>query len=351
MPSDQPHAIPAGARSLELLKWLVEMTNPAGGQMPLLIVLQKLRESMSDAYVRNCLDRHIDQLRRYFGIGGSPIALTSASVSLSERPGLMLDIRRSASAGNRCNVQGWLFYAPERTESVCVREGDNALNLDDPADLENLVTELKDIISEREVDEAKVTVELFLPTELQCQTVEQWKDEFGDPLGIRFPVVVRSRERLHNSKRHLGWRKNWDTLHKHWERPLPSCLWPYEESLRRQVLCKLKEGVCIVLSFVPDLRAPIPQNAMLYLIYNGTSVALWPRRNDCLEGLTQQLCEHFADKPLSALPEAIRAMRQALWVAERENTPCYHLALLWDDPNRLPPAKPNKDDEFLQAPA
>jgi hypothetical protein len=181
------------------------------------------------------------------------------------------------------------------------------------------------------------------------QSVEQWTDEFDDPLGTVFPVVVRPRERLRDRKLQLGWQNCWDTLLSNWEKTFPDSLWWFERSQRRQIRGKLQEGVCIALRFVPDLHAPLQQNAVLYLLHNGVSVALWPRQDEGLTDFADGLQAFLQHKPLKDLPQIIRALRYQLWAEQKESAPCYHLTLLWDDPRRHIPL-PVEDDEFLQPP-
>lgn len=350
MPTNAPHEIPPAANCLDLLEWLIGRGQLAHGQVPLLDVLRKLLPLVGDTEDRNRLEQAIKQIARYFGIVDSQPIPEPASTKTEEVPALMLEIWLNASSGKRCNVRGRLFYSSERIFNVYVREKESALNLDCEEDLTGLVTDLREILGARGVNEDKVLVEFILPRELLSQAVDQWTDEFKEPLGACLPVVVRSLERLREPARQRGWQQCWNHLLACRERALLHSLWWLEEGGWRQIRGKLKEGMCIAFGFVPDVLAPRPQNVMLYLLNAGAPVALWTRQKDGLVEFAQQFQTFSASQPLKDLPNVIRDMRYQLWADRQENTSCYHLTLLWDDPTRRLPDKPQRDDEFLQAP-
>ena len=350
MPPDEPHEIPADANSLDLLEWLVERGRLARGQVPLLSMLCKFLPSITDADARNSLKQCIKQTAGYFGITDIHPMPKPAPVQIDESLALMLEIWPSASPGNRCNVQGRLFYASDRIFNICVREKETVLNLNDDEDRTNLVEELREQLRRHGVKEKEVIVEFILPRELLFQAVEQWTNEAEEPLGRLSPVVVRPMQRLREPALQMGWQDCWDYLLNSQNKTLLHSLWPFDRSQWRQVRGKLEEGKCIALRFVPDVLAPLRQHDLHYLLSIGTPVALWPRQEDGLADFVQELQAFLANKPLKDLPEIIRAMRQELWENEKENTSCYHLTLLWDDPNRRLPDKPENDEEFLQAP-
>jgi hypothetical protein len=129
-------------------------------------------------------------------------------------------------------------------------------------------------------------------------------------------------------------------------------LWWFERQHWRKVRGKLAEGCCIVCGFVPNLLADREQHDLHYLLFDTeTSIVLWPRRSaDCpVDFCEATLQAALASGLLGELPTIIHKMRQKLFEDEQENMACYHLTLLWDDPNRRLP-KPVKDDEFYQAP-
>lgn len=339
MPSDVPIPIPADYDTLDLLEWLAGKGQLAGGQVPLLSVLRQLQPLPSDVAARNRLEQAIQWIASRFGGVATQILPEPTPAMSQNAAALMLEIW--PTAGNRCNVHGRLFYSAERIRSVYVREKndkeDTRLNLDDENDLTGLVEDLRKLLVDYSVDEDNVIVEFFLPQELLSRAVEQWIDEFDDPLGTCLPVVVRPRHCLRERARQMGLQHCWNHLQAQWEKPFPEGFWwftGFEETQRRQVRGKLQEGVCIVLGFVPDVAAPSRQNAVLYLLHVGTPIALWTRREDNLADFDQELRALLQNKPLKNLPGIIRDMRHKLWKDKKESVPCYHLTLLWDDPGR-----------------
>ncbi|MFO1433951.1 MAG: hypothetical protein U1F76_28295 [Candidatus Competibacteraceae bacterium] len=347
MPPDDPHTIPADVHSLGLLDWLVRRGQLAGGQVPLLIVLQQLLQPIADPDDRHRLQQAMESIARHFGITAIQ---PPAPAATADSPTLVLQLSLPAP-GKRWDVQGWLFYSAERVRSVYprTRQEGTTLNMDDVEAQTNLVEAMRKIVVERGVDPDRVMVEFILPQELWSHAVEHWVDEQGNPLGARFPVVVRPNERQKALALQMGWRQCWRTCRAG---VFPNSLWwfeQFEEKWRRQVLDKLQQGACIALGFVPDILAPSRQNAILYLLHAGAPVVIWPRRQEGLAEFTQELPKFLATKPLQDLPRIIYDMRHELWTVLREQAACYDLTLLWDDPDRRPP-KPQQDDEFYQGP-
>jgi hypothetical protein len=346
MPPDLPHEIPANANALDLLEWLMERGQQ---RVPLLEVLRKLAPKIAEAQARTRLEQIIQRTEAHFGVIKGPAA-PKPTMAVPQEAALLLEIWPPMPSENRCHVQGWLFRSTDLVQKVYVREKAQALRLNDPEDLKDLVEDLHGIFVERGVSEDRVIIEFILPTPLLSQAVEQWTDRVGVPLGIDFPVVVRARERLRNSRLQLHWPGCWQTLCARHSQTFPDGLWWFEDSVWRQVPRKLQEGVCIALHFVPNVLAPPTQNALLYLLHRGAPVALWPRQSQGLADFERALNTFLQGKAHDNLPQVIRNVRRELWEAQQENAACYHLTLLWDDPTRRMPGQPEHDEELYQAP-
>lgn len=352
MPPDAPHEIPVAASRLDLLEWLSDKGQLAGGQVPLLTVLAKVLRRTGAPDARSRLEQCIQRIADRFGV----VALSepeSVHVKTESPPVLMLEIWPTAP-GKRCNVQGWLSHPAERVHNVFpVREGENALHLENDEDLTRLVEDLRTLLVERGVNDQELVVEFILPNEMLSQAVEQWTDLCGEPLGICWPVVVRSRERLRELGFQLGWEAGWKTVWMGEPKRFQKGFWwmeDHEESWRRQARGKVENGACVALGFVPDLRALPRHNAVTHLLRVGASIVFWPRRDEELARFRPELDSFLADHCLGHLPKTIRDMRRRLWEQQRESSPCYHLALLWDDPTRRPYLSSRSDDEFYRAP-
>ncbi len=352
MPPDLPCELAADSGSLDLLDWLEGKRQLSGGLVPLLFVLRKLLPRVVDPKDRSRLQQCINKIGRHFDVSEAPRPVDAAPPKAEGSPALMLEIWPEAPPGKRCNVQAWLIHSGGLPVEVYTRDQDDALNVADEEGLIALVEDLYGILSKRlsreKIDEKTVILEFVLPREFLGWAVEQWTDGFGDPVGIRFPVVVRSRERLRDPKWQLGWETYWDCLSGHGKKGLCDSFWWFDESQWRDVRDKVPQGSCIGLCFVPDLLAPRRRNAVLYLLHHGAAVILWPR----LEAMawTQQFQTSAGARTVGDLPEVVRELRYKLWRERKEIAPCYNLTLLWDDPSRRIPDEARSDDEFLQGP-
>ncbi len=249
MPKGKPHEISTDANRLDLLEWLIDRGRLANGQAPLLTVLrhvftQKKIAALQSNWDRlsqklailekHCIDetraeekfrlqslidatqserdrieqqmlkraetltesdpneqRLLEQTTRHFGISAEQARPEPIPTRAEETPALLLRIWRP-SPDKRCHVQGWLFYSAELHPQVCTRDADRALNLTDEQELADLLEELRKELARRGIYK-RLPVEFILSLELLSQPVEQWLDEDSDPLGIKAPVVVRSR--------------------------------------------------------------------------------------------------------------------------------------------------------------
>jgi hypothetical protein len=351
MPRHTPHEIPVDANSLTLLDWLEGKGQLSGGEIPLLCVLQKLVPEVLDPTDQSRLAQCIADVGCHFDIPDVSHLLQPNAPKTDDKPALMLEIWSKAPPGNRCNIQGWLFYSAEHNFKVYPNDQEETLNLDDEAALSRLVDDLYKILSEHNIDDNNVIVEFILPIDLLSQPVEQWSDEFDDPLGMRLPVVVRYRERLRDSTRRLGLKARWDALFTHFQKTLSHCLWWCDDSQRREVRRRLQQGACIALCTVPDVLAPRKTNLMLYLFHHGAPVIFWPRCPVDQTDLEEAFKTFAATHSIEALPTLFHNMRHTLWENENEDAPCYNLTLVWDDPTRSIPDEPESDDEYLQGPA
>lgn len=341
MPPNQPHELPADANALDLLEWLIERGQLADRQVPLLRVLRKLLPRL-DAASHDQLVQCIQQIAHHFGI----TAIKDIPEDKAGAIALIVAILPNAASGNRCDVQGWLFSPPDHFPLVCTRENETAVKLDDS---ENLVEELLAQLRNRWVDENRMMIEFAFPRQLLSHPAEQWCSSADEPLGFRWPVVVRPWERLRQDPS-PAYRNRWAMLNAA-DRILLSSLWWFEKQYWRKVQGKLAEGRCIVCGFVPDPLAEPREHDLDYLLSEyEIPIALWPRRPaDCpadfCEATLQKALASDLPPDLAKLPMIIHKMRQKLFEDEQENMACYHLTLLWDDPNRRLPK-----DEFYQAP-
>jgi hypothetical protein len=192
----------------------------------------------------------------------------------------------------------------------------------------------------------QMTIEVCLPHVLLLEDVERWQITFGTTqvrLGLKYPVVVRSFERLYHGLRRVtwgDWADKWDQLKQHqgvpgessvvWIRPDETGDELPERLMQPHVLCIISPLGCGPESLSVGVDAGIP--AMLCLRAEGAADS---EVGDCLGPLLSG--------PLAELPARVHEARRLM-----KEGPASHITLLWDDYDRLPPDA--DDDSVLCAP-
>ncbi|WUR84456.1 hypothetical protein OG967_39635 [Streptomyces phaeochromogenes] len=217
-------------------------------------------------------------------------------------------------------------------------------------DLEHAEREVRALLLHAESDwayflKSELAIEFVLPWELLQLPVERWQKApfrgVGGVLGEDHPVVVRSLERLDRRDLHGRWGSRWDALseghagHIHW--------FP-EDGITR--LLSDPPPAVVVLSVPPggthhgaegDYLAPDELGEALRA---GVPVVIWDRRGvgDAASRTALQTILNSHDPRL--LPSVFRTLRIASRGSDSKDAPTVgrHLALLWDDPYRLPVA-------------
>lgn len=125
------------------------------------------------------------------------------------------------------------------------------------------------------IKDKQLTIEFILPRHLLCHEVEHWTDEWGAPLGIRYRVVVRSRERLRNKKLQRFWCCCWNEAKQR-----AALQQPTQATVAQVNQSQLQiddDKLCFILTFVPHLAANLKKDFLFSLIRFGVPIALWPR--------------------------------------------------------------------------
>lgn len=203
-------------------------------------------------------------------------------------------------------------------------------------------TLLRDWIMQCEEYTPYFTIELFLPfaflNNKTCD-VHQWRCDldFGhaDLITRTYPLVLRSYDRVYSKKpkTRYNWINNWNIC-KVSLNVVPVIVKKEEGDL----LPKLERAVCSAMTFVPPNYDSKSLHIFKQMMIAGTSVALWPRVLD--EDLNEDMVEEayrtlLAGCNFSAIPERILEIRKNANVHKVFSK--NNLALLWDNPYRLPP--------------
>jgi hypothetical protein len=194
---------------------------------------------------------------------------------------------------------------------------------------------------------SSLVVEFLLPRELLCYPVDQWPVVADERIGMqvkvgeKFQVVVREVDRFQNREARHYWQKKWE--HSQAFQSCPGCRaihWVADTSAldRRQFYLELlhaEHRTCVGLPYLPP-DATAQQDPLLVSLSAGVPVALWLRRRfDDLAPLQRDIDAELAQAGLTHLPNFV--LRQRAEAGSQDDHVGSHLALLWDDPDRLPP--------------
>jgi len=246
-------------------------------------------------------------------------------------------------------VQAWLFMSSENIRKVYV-EDKKPITLNE---VPTLIEEILEVIDRFKVNHNQLTIEFILPKHLLLSNVEHWKDGNGDPIGANYRVVVRSRERLRDKKLQRFWCPCWDEAKKQGalQQAAKNHTVLVNETQLRKFRTKVDAGkLCFVLASIPHILTDIKKDVFFALTKSGVPIALWPRHIKNRDELKQQLSK-LLSCTLEQLPQCLFKSRRNLWENENEQHTGYHLSLLWDDPDRIPPElqdDPNKVPLELQ---
>ena len=186
----------------------------------------------------------------------------------------------------------------------------------------------------------KLRIEFFLPTKYINLNIHQWEisaDYASVTIGIQYPVVVRSRERL--SKRYfrctIGWRNKWNKLNeiKNYEfNNLFVRLSPtdnFDKYLENKLAIENNIGIKLSCGDFFN-NSKLLEKLINRLLSSGTPIAILPI-NDLPEQEIDSLLSNEQQKGIHYLPNCLHNKR----VENRDVG--QNLVLLWEDPSRLTP--------------
>lgn len=160
-------------------------------------------------------------------------------------------------------------------------------------DLESVRTRVAELVEDVEEEWAhlrpEIRIEFVLPSEMINLDVDQWPWEtdspISEPMGCRYPVVVRSLERMATRKWYRWWHDRWDELHSQlgstgavhresawWSRP------GSEDGLRRltSAFARTPKLVSLVLSAPPSADM-VGRDEVAAGLRAGVPLILWHR--------------------------------------------------------------------------
>lgn len=238
--------------------------------------------------------------------------------------------------------------------------------------MEQIERRVEELVVEAETELAafpgQIVLEFVLPRELLNLRVDQWSKHSDTPhptpLGMEYPVVLRSLDRMHTRQWHRPWRRRWQERHVQ-----PDRLRAYESDgdlnqLERSLLSD--HGLlALVLGSPPAVRGDRHGvDEVVVALRHGVPVLVW-HRSDCRRADFRRTVRWLLDGTVSELPEKVRQSRlRALPTDTPFETPTdlsrdtanagtdhddggaeHDFAVLVDDPDRpldliVPPAVP-----------
>jgi hypothetical protein len=251
-------------------------------------------------------------------------------------------------------INGWLVPddsvqdLAKRFSSLDLEEdkkGTSCTLLEVPEKLDQFLNESLRLLRGKRYD---LSIEIFLPVDYLCTEIDKWKliaPDLGTEylVGSEYRVVVRSSERLGQKYLHTRWNTwwdNWERLQQFWHQApsvsdfehlssLDACNWKrfannLTQKLGLKLTCGLIEGQQKEL-FTHVLMAAAP-------------IAIWIRCDLPHLDSVAELDDLLGMGPLLDLVKKVKERRTDAWMADcPEDHLGSHLALMWEDPNRLTP--------------
>jgi vWA-MoxR associated protein C-terminal domain/vWA-MoxR associated protein middle region 0/Effector-associated domain 2 len=222
---------------------------------------------------------------------------------------------------------------------------------DTPVGRTDLESEVDRLISDLEVDlgntpealDGQIFLAFIVPWEMLNVPVEYWRkasmSQDAVPLAVDHPVVLSSLDRMRAARHRLAWKQRWRTLARqpegnraYWSRPSGS---EYFTRLAAELNAD-NRIVSLVLSEPPADRKSTAWREVAMAFRAGIPAIMWDREDCTAESFRAAITTVHAEGAVAELPRRIAALRrEALRSGGHAGLT---LAVLWDDPDRLPDA-------------
>jgi hypothetical protein len=261
---------------------------------------------------------------------------------------LVIQIDPDPRDGNRIVLSHWrqldpLAWRPLRRPDLHVERA----GLEDAVD--RVVTEMEAMLG-RLPDAGRagqLVLEFVLPLQLLNEPVEFWRRRSpvggqSMPFAMDHPIVLRSLERLRAPSYHLAWRRRWNEFKRR-----PGSMRAYwSQPSGRDYFVRLAAELSADQSIVSlVLSEPLkPGNARAreewaVALRHGVPAIVW-HREDCANGeFRDAVAALVADGGLAQLPQRVAELRRDALRSGAGELAAHagrNLAILWDDPERLP---------------
>ncbi|MFI5912993.1 hypothetical protein [Dactylosporangium sp. NPDC051541] len=215
------------------------------------------------------------------------------------------------------------------------------------AGLESAVEEIVTEVERRWADRmGPVTIEFVLPDPLLDLPVEEFRRELrsieATPLAVKYPIYVRSLNRLRSTEWHRVWRTRWQlrTTNQEADGVLHCAA---DGSGAIQVEASISGGTVVLVLSEPPTPGSIGERQLLAGLRAGLPAVLWHRRmypspQRC-ETVASMIRDALLGSGLAELPIHVAELRRQAWgegAQRRHHHVGSGIVILWDDPDRLP---------------
>lgn len=324
----------AGVR--DVLMHLEEVAALADGTPPLLLFVHRLagrsRQPVADE-LRAWAARFAERLQ----LDPERPALRAGRTWSGEESAYLVVECRPDSTDPRCYfTSAWLQFGLEPGVAL-LREDRPRLFDELPELLETLLVKDPRVVN-RHI--AEMTIEFVLPRNLLGIPLDQVQYAYAGlsrRLGLDYPVVVRSLERMRSQQLHHSWRQKWTWFQEHPESGIVTWVGRPGEFGPERLYAILAENskVCLVLAFPPREDGTEPIDEVGVGIQAGTPIVLWCREGTDPERFSTDIRELLASD-LMSLPQKIRNLRIRAARSIGNEHPGNHLTLVFEDADRLP---------------
>ncbi|SFS77570.1 effector-associated domain 2-containing protein [Saccharopolyspora flava] len=340
------HRLPPTATLVDYLNAVGLLNSEASGLPRLLSFIEHLAPRVPPA-LRAEMHRWADDQTERLGLTDE-LAEMRARCARSPEVGpepqstayLIVQIIPDSPSGRRCRLTHW--------RQLDAAEGWQPLRGGDViGDLDELKRAVAELIGEVEEEwarfEPEVRIEFVLPDELLNLDVDRWPweppDKIPQPIGTRFPVAVRSQERMSETRYRRHWRQRWRRLSGclddagvlpeeavHWSGDRPP------EALGGVLMSDL--GLLSMVLSAPPLSGSAGLDELTVGVRDGIPLMLW-HRDDCTDPEFRALVKQLLHCHGAELLERVRLARARADAEPGVARPASDLTLLWDDPNRV----------------
>ncbi|GHA68254.1 hypothetical protein ACIQRS_10290 [Streptomyces termitum] len=186
-------------------------------------------------------------------------------------------------------------------------------------------------------------LEFILPFHLLNQELE-WPapapgTDLPEPLGLVYPVVLRSLDRMRAKAHHRKWRNRWQQL---LDSPDTACHWDTadrrdHDAVRWSSELVADESLIAVALAAPPVQRPGTRSSLEVALRAGVPTVFWDRRPQPAADFRKRARKLLKGKAVD-LPQRVQLLRKEAATAtagQRDTHVGRHLAVLFDDPDRL----------------